>query len=174
MSSEMIPDIRSLVCTNSLHLLHVPRQGVAKNMPLERMGGGNKPRWAVDGIWPAMAMAAPPPTMATRLPPALACSKNSLLCHPLIYSPRLLYLCHPNAQKNNVYTRQSYVTFYLAIWLVTTCMALFLLEAGTKKLFGSLASFSVHPFVSCFLFYFILVLSLLFSTYYFSSIFLLF
>ena len=31
-------------------------------------GGGNKPRWAVDGIWPAMAMAAPPPTMATRLP----------------------------------------------------------------------------------------------------------
>ena len=100
--------------------------------------------------------------MATRLPPAPACSRNSLLCHPLIYSPRLLYLCHPNAQKNNVHTHQSYITFYLAIWLVTTCIALFLLDAGTKKLFGSLASFSVHPFVSCFLFYFILVLSLLF------------
>ena len=77
----------------------------------------------------------------------------------------------PNAQKNNVHTRQSYITFNLAIWLVTTCMALFLLEAGTKKIFESLANFSVHPFVSFFLFYFILVLSLLLSTYYFSSIF---
>ena len=42
MASEMIPDIRSLVCTNSLHLLHVPRQPVGGKKYASRKDGGGQ------------------------------------------------------------------------------------------------------------------------------------
>ena len=146
-------------------------QWVAKNMPLERMGGGQQAKMggrrhmACYGgghlllLW---LLGCPPPLLAAKIAFYVirsfihhACFTSVIQTHRKItFSPVRVF-----------------ITFYLAIWLVTTCIALFLLDAGTKIPLWEFLE-RISQFTLSFLFPLLLYPGPFstFSTYYFSSI----